>query len=899
MKTNCLFPIMIAALMSVATMLAASAQITVGGDGANTTDNTSYSGAQTLTKIGSNTVTLGVRSFYSGETLVEAGELVVVASGANFTPNNPNTSYVVSDGATLRMGSGSTWAALWGRPVTLNGGTLVSANQNNADALSSLTMNGGRVTGNSYRVYDGNIWNLSGTNSIETALGFVTFPGPQAGLTLNVTGGSTTLSGQMFMFLADGGRQFVQKTGAGTAVLTANNDYGQTRIQEGTLQIGNGGTTGSLGAEGVINNASLVFDRSDATSVGNVISGTGTVTQQGAGRTTFTANNTYSGGLVVSGGEAFGTGAGSFGTGGVTLESGRVLITRESNLTVANPIAVSADGTGAAEIAGSSTAFVQAFSGDITLGRDVNLSAFNTTSRTDFTGSMSGAGGVTVTGGRVLFGGEGKTYTGGTTVNAGTILQLSGVEMLPDAQAVTVNGTLHLASSGGTETVGGLSGAGRVEALLGGNYELVLDNADTANFAGTIANNAGVVALTKTGTGTQVLSGGNLYTGTTTISGGTLQIGDGGTTGTLGSGAVTNNATLAINRGNAFTLGNTLSGTGELVQLGEGTTTLTSGTTHTGGTTVSAGTLLLGSADRLADSGAVTVNGGSFNLGGFGETVGAVTLGGGSITNGTLTGSSYDMQSGTVAAVLAGSAALTKSTAGTVTLTGTNTYTGGTTVNAGELNVNGSIAGSDVTVASGASLSGSGTVGTISGAGAINPGNSPGILTAPSVDPSGGLSFNFEFTSLNPVFSDASASVNDVLRLTDATPFVASLNNVNAVNLYFNVSAFEEGQIYTGGFFTDEQADFLAQRVDATFTTYVADSEGAILYRGQKYSLLGNGLSVSVSTTSQSADFAGGTVNGRMMQVQAVPEPSTYVLLVLGAVALGAHAWRRSRRAAL
>jgi hypothetical protein len=72
-------------------------------------------------------------------------------------------------------------------------------------------------------------------------------------------------------------------------------------------------------------------------------------------------------------------------------------------------------------------------------------------------------------------------------------------------------------------------------------------------------------------------------------------------------------------------------------------------------------------------------------------------------------------------------------------------------------------------VQSGASLSGSGVVRAISGAGSINPGNSPGILTAPAVDPSGGLSFDFKFTGLDPAYFDASSSGNDVLRLTDLT----------------------------------------------------------------------------------------------------------------------------------
>jgi fibronectin-binding autotransporter adhesin len=95
----------------------------------------------------------------------------------------------------------------------------------------------------------------------------------------------------------------------------------------------------------------------------------------------------------------------------------------------------------------------------------------------------------------------------------------------------------------------------------------------------------------------------------------------------------------------------------------------------------------------LADVGAVTVGGGTFNIATFSDTVGAVTLTSGSITGtgGTLTGSSYDVRSGTISAQLGGSGvALTKSTTGTVTLSGVNTYSGGTTVNAGTLQASGS-----------------------------------------------------------------------------------------------------------------------------------------------------------------------------------------------------------------
>lgn len=103
--------------------------------------------------------------------------------------------------------------------------------------------------------------------------------------------------------IADSGGTSLIKIGSGTLILTGTNTYtGTTTISGGVLQIGGGGVSGTLGTGGVTDNAQLMFDCAGKVTCGNLISGTGSLTQAGNGVLFLTAANTYSGSTFITAG---------------------------------------------------------------------------------------------------------------------------------------------------------------------------------------------------------------------------------------------------------------------------------------------------------------------------------------------------------------------------------------------------------------------------------------------------------------------------------------------------------------------------------------------------------------------------------------------------------------------
>jgi fibronectin-binding autotransporter adhesin len=328
------------------------------------------------------------------------------------------------------------------------------------------------------------------------------------------------------------------------------------------------------------------------------------------------------------------------------------------------------NGTGALIWTGS---FSNTKSGASTL----TLSGTNTGGSNEFRGNLvdgSFAMGLTKADSNTWILAGANTYTGATTVSAGT---------------------LQIGNGG---TTGLLSGSSSISVSSGATLAFSRSNTITQ---GTDFNSviSGAGNLTKLSSGTLVLSGSNTYTGTTSINAGTLQIGASGTTGSLSaSSAITGSAgaTLAFNRTDTYggNVSNTIGGGIAVTQLGTGTVTLAGSNTFTGTTRIVAGGLTLGNVSALQNS-TLDMNTGDAGTLAFGLTgtntyvIGSLIGSRNIATSGSVVLSvGGNGSSGSYTGVLGGGGAFTKAGSGTLTLAGANTYTGTTSIGGGVLQAN-------------------------------------------------------------------------------------------------------------------------------------------------------------------------------------------------------------------
>ncbi len=648
-------------------------------------DGTPTSGLS-ISKQGAGTWVLSAANTYSGATTVAKGTLVL-----DFSASGAPSSNIIKSGNALTLGFGGT---------TYDGGTLLVKGKStgSAQTLGVVTLTG----------HIGSTIVLDSKGGTGTTLTIGSFS-RNIGSTLFIDASSantsiaTTLSAATlgYAIIKDStGIGFARANGTNLVRLTGQTTLAANSNSTATDYITSGNIVHTGASLGV---STLTIDTTSGAGSLNLSGGTLDAGQMGIlsiGANSYTISN---GAIGLSGKEII---VHTMGTGGLTISgsisigsTGRLIKNGADTLTLsaANTYSGRTDvlqGTlkaGIASVQGVSGAFgwksaiilnnaantnldisdfdttIGSLSGGGDLGGNVILGSHTLTLGEDntgptFYGVIKGTGGLTKIGtGSQVFGGI-NTYTGTTTINAGTIQ--AGIASVDGVGgAFGLNSAIQLANVAGvgmnlanfSTSVGSLSGGGVTGGSTTlGNATLTTggDNTSTT-YAGVISGNGG---LTKIGSGTQTLAGTSNYTGVTAIKGGVLNattLANGGANSAIGASGTTA-SNLVLDSG-------TLQYTGAAAASTDRRFTLTE---KGGGIDASGATL------NFANTSAVTFTGN-----------GSRTL----TLSGTSTGNN------TLAAILGdgtgGATSLAKKGTGTWVLTGANTYTGNTIVDGGVLSL--------------------------------------------------------------------------------------------------------------------------------------------------------------------------------------------------------------------
>ena len=445
-------------------------------------------------------------------------------------------------------------------PTTITAGTLQTGSNTALSALSAVVIGSSGVLD-----VDGN----APTAPSLSGNGVVTNNGAGPGtLTLAPAGGSATFSG-----VIQNGTQPTALTvnGAGTQVLTGANIYGgATTITAGTLQIGSGGTLGSIsGAGGIVLGSAgvLAYDRSDTVAVPGNITGNGGVAQIGSGILLFNGNYGYNGPTSIVNGTLAGTG------------------------TLDGPVVITAGGTLApsANVPGS---FSTLTVGGLTL-------ATNSQTVLDYDVGSSTGDMVVVQGNLTLGGGQTLDIVGSPGIWPVDLYPLMSYQTITGAP-----GTLALENV----TVGPNDIALVSTAVIGGSKDLVIDVARVDVWTGA-QSTAWNTAATNWNTGNGLYADGDavVFDDTSTTANGAVSQGNVTIAGAVQPALVTvNNSAIPY----TFSGPGGIAGPTSLVKNGNGLLTLANaGNTYTGATIINGGTLALGGVAMPAPLMHITFNG--------------------------------------------------------------------------------------------------------------------------------------------------------------------------------------------------------------------------------------------------------------------------------------------------
>jgi len=703
-----------------------SGQLTVGSyavgtllveDGATVTSSQGYVGAGagsvgTVTVTGSNSswemtdFNLVLGNFGVGSMTIEDGARVFAKTGVHLGISATDASGTLSvngtPGARGILETLGFRGGLGTADLTIDGG-IVRAIDDNASFFSNygsqqvtLGAGGGIIDTNGHDIRITPV--IAGVGGLtKDGLGTLTLPGE------NTFGGGTTIV-EGILQLGDGGTTgsilgdvtnngilafnradvvtfdgvisgngAVEKAGSGTTILTADNSYtGGTTITAGTLQLGDGNTTGSIHGD-VANDGVLAFYRSDNVIFSGLISGNGGIEQAGTGKTTLTADNTFAGNTTIADGTLqLGNGGTTGSVAGNVTNDGMLIFDRSNTLV---------------------------FDGAISGGGSV---VKNGVGVLELTANNSYLGATAVNTGTLLVNGDQSAATGLTTVNSGATLggsgTLGGDVTIADGAVLapgnspgtlTINGDLSLAGGATLDYQFGEAGVvgGALNDLVNVGGDLILDGTLNVSVSSGGTFGSGIYRVFN-------------YDGTLTDNGlelGTMPFGSD----TIVQTAVNHQVNLINTAGLDLSFWD-----GGAGLKNDGTIDGGDGTWHVGGAddnwTEATGTInapyengsfavfagASGTVTADNSDGAVKVAGMQFATDGYAITGDALTLVGPQATvrvgDGTATGAGY---TATIDAELTGTSQLVKTDLGTLVLTGTNTYTGGTAINGGTVRI--------------------------------------------------------------------------------------------------------------------------------------------------------------------------------------------------------------------
>ncbi len=647
---------------------------TIGGFGSelnlfgNITENTA---GLSLTKAGNSFVHLGGNNSFTGATVINGGALIMTSANALGTGATQSSSITVNNGASIYFENAMTFGNT--NTLTISGSGVASP----LGVISFAVPGSGSVTLNNPIVLAGNseigVSNGGGANNLilngNISGAFSLTKSGLIALTLNgnnTYSGGTILNGNVFgrilvtnpaglgtgnisinnggilginlnnaallntNTISISGSAILLENGTGTVTMSnpINTGSASLSINSGTASsnfVIAGNISSSNGGLSVNNYTSLGALNGNVTITGVIGNGSGSINKFGSGTTLYlTNNNTYSGATNVSAGTLSVSSPNALGdtTGTTSVASGATLEINNTALG-AETIFLGSAGVGSATLIGS---------GNASYAGDVNM---------QFASFFDGTGSLTLT---------------GQIIGAGITMNKNGSGTLVIAGTNNSTGAMNI--NAGTLQIGnGLtSGNTSIGATITNNAALVFDRSDALTVNNVIT---GTGTLTQAGSGTTILVGANNYSGSTFINSGTLQVGNGGTIGAVGSGAIINNNNLTYNRSDIVTLASVMTGTGSFTQAGSGTVILTGDNLNSGGTTIASGTLQLG-------------NGGS-----TGSVVGNIVDNGALVFN---TSNNFTHNS-----VISGSGSVTQAGTGVITLNGNNTFDGALNINSGSL----------------------------------------------------------------------------------------------------------------------------------------------------------------------------------------------------------------------